>query len=491
MSVENKIRELMNRKLDENFPGMGKNKEDSAPSQGSSQHPEVQQMHKDGMSASKPTNAVNKLAAGAGAKESAPAKQGSSQDASIDLQTTQDNQGKAQAGKAKKQPEVKNTGAGSAPNFTQVADPRSVINQSSSKGNVHKEETEVEELETISEEEYNALSDEEKAGYELVENDSEEVEVITEEEFEALSDEEKEEWEEVELEVEEDDDEELEEGMVKTANKAAKRAFVQKLGNKVSSFSTPRAHVQAGRHELRKEELQQDVLNLFSSETELSEEFKSKAASLFEAVVTARVAHEVEQLQDVLAEEAANTIGELQEELINKVDSYLNYVAEQWLEQNQVAVVDGLRSEITEDFIAGLKVLFKEHYIEVPEEKYDVIGEMQAQIDALTEKLNETMEQAIAINSELAEAKRDAIFTKVTSDLAQTEVEKLRGLVEEIEFENEELFEQKMVVVKNNYFPKSTTSSPIVEETGASNEVETSPTVAKYAELLSRNTFGK
>ncbi len=168
MSVENKIRELMNRKLDENFPGMGKNKEDSAPSQGSSQHPEVQQMHKDGMSASKPTNAVNKLAAGAGAKESAPAKQGSSQDASIDLQTTQDNQGKAQAGKAKKQPEVKNTGAGSAPNFTQVADPRSVINQSSSKGNVHKEETEVEELETISEEEYNALSDEEKAGYELI-----------------------------------------------------------------------------------------------------------------------------------------------------------------------------------------------------------------------------------------------------------------------------------------------------------------------------------
>lgn len=683
MSVENKIRQMMSGKLNENFPGMGKNKEDSAPSQGSSQHPEIQQMHKDGMSASKPSGGVNKLAAGAGAKESAPMKQGSSQDASIDLETTQDNQGKAQASKKGKQTVPTQSGAGSAPNYTNVSDPRSVINQSSSKGNVQKEETEEdEELEVISEEEYNNLSDEEKAEWEEVElveedeDDDEEIEVITEEEYDSLSEEEKAEWEEVEIEDDDEDEDldeaakwrsnpkaydthddpfetraddtdrhgadtykkskadtehgygslhtrpkpqiskktgkitkqsaerlkarikarneevELEEGnaenkakknayidslpskklvkntakylgvdksaarraagrlvsgakmdratAIKTGfhkedideleegnaeNKMKKNAFVKKTGQNAGAFSKSGARndTAAGRASMRpqpnvskidmkdykksgpesywkkkgigtgvhKEEFQQDVMNLFASETELSEDFKNKAVSLFEAVVTARVAHEVEQLQDIIAEEAANVVNEMEEELINKVDAYLNYVAEQWLEQNQVEVVEGLRSEITEDFIAGLKVLFQEHYIEVPEEKYDVIGEMQAQIDELTEKLNETMEQAIVINSELAEAKRDAIFTKVTSDLAQTEIEKLRGLVEEIEFENEEIFEQKMVVVKNNYFPKSsTTLSPIVEEAG-STEISSSPTVAKYAELLSRNTFGK
>jgi hypothetical protein len=238
-----------------------------------------------------------------------------------------------------------------------------------------------------------------------------------------------------------------------------------------------------------KEELSRDVENLFSSEVDLSEEFKNKAASLFEAVVTARVAHEVEKMQDALAEEATEAVVAIHEDMVSKIDSYLSYVAEQWLAANEVAVETGLRAEVTEDFISGLKVLFQEHYIEVPEEKYDVMGEMEAKIEELTAYANESLAKVVELNAELSEAKREVVFSKATSDLAQTEAEKLRGLIEEVEFDNAELFEHKISVIKNNYFPKSTMASPITEEMVETQEV--SGSVAKYAELLSRNTFGK
>jgi len=428
MSVENKIREMMTQKLDEAFPGMGRNKEDKAPSQGSSQTPEVQMMHKGAYNTEGPKSTAS-LQAGSGPKENAPMKQGSSQDATIDLETDQSNQGKAQSAKKAKAPYTTNKGPGSAPNFSTTGDPRSVINQPSSKGNVHQEETDFEEDDAvISEEEFDALSDEEKAEYELIE-------------------------------IEDEEDTEKDETALAEAMEAMK------------------------------ETLAKDVENLFASEVDLSEEFKNKAASLFEAVVTARVAHEVEKMQDALAEEAVQAVVEIHEDMVEKIDAYLSYVAEQWLASNEVAVETGLRAEVTEDFIAGLKVLFKEHYIEVPEEKYDMLGEMENRIEELTAQVNESMTIAVELNAELIEAKREVVFSKATNDLAQTEAEKLRGLIEEVEFDNEELFEQKISVIKNNYFPKSTVSSPINEETVETQEV--SGTVAKYAELLSRNTFGK
>jgi hypothetical protein len=427
MSVENKIREMMAKKLDEAFPGMGNNMETKAPAQGSSQSPEVQMMHK-GAGAEKPANPVNQLQAGAGPKEGGPMKQGSSQDASIDLETDEKNQGKAQASKKAKMPTVSHQGAGAAPNYITVADPSSVINQASSKGNVHQEETEMDENDIISEEEYDSLSDEEKAEYSLIETEIEE----TEEEDET--------------------------------------ALAEAIAN-------------------MKAELAKDVENLFASEVDLSEDFKNKAASLFEAVVTARVSHEVEKMQDALAEQAAQAVVNIHEEMVSNIDAYLSYVAEQWLASNEVAIETGLRAEVTEDFIAGLKVLFKEHYIEVPEEKYDVLGDMQNHIDELTAQVNESLAKAVELNTELNESKREVAFSRATSDLAQTEVEKLRSLVEEVEFGNEELFEQKISVIKNNYFPKSTVSSPITEEVSETQEV--SGTVARYAEMLSRNTFGK
>lgn len=437
-SIENKIREMMNRKAEEvteAFPGMGNNKEASAMAQGSSEKPEIQMMNVSG--AAKPANPVNSLAAGAGAMESKPMAQGSSEQASVDSEDDQDTQGKTQAAKMKKAAELKGQGAGAAPNFTTHADPSSVVNQASSAGNVYKEETEevASEEEFISEEEYNALSDEEKAEYELVE-----------------------------MEMEVSDEVEIEEAEEKMSKK--KEEMMKKM----------------------KEELSKDVENLLSTESELSEEFKTKATSLFEAVVTARVAHEMEIMEDVLAEQAAEVVAEMHQELVDKVDAYLNYVVEQWLEQNAVAIENGLRAEVTEDFIAGLKVLFKEHYIEVPEEKYDVLGEMQAKIEELTAQVNESIAEAVELKQALVESKRDSVFTKVTSDLAQTEAEKLRGLVEEVEFENEELFEQKLTVVKNNYFPKNIVeTAPVTEEQPIVEEV--SGTVAQYAARIARTKF--
>ena len=237
-----------------------------------------------------------------------------------------------------------------------------------------------------------------------------------------------------------------------------------------------------------REELSKDIENLLSTESDISEEFKVKATSLFEAVVTARVAHEMEIMEDLLAEEAVEVIAEMHQELVDKVDAYLSYVAEQWLEQNAVAIEEGLRTEVTEDFIAGLKVLFKEHYIEVPEEKYDVLGEMQAKIEELTAQVNETIAEAVELKKELTESKRDAVFTKVTSDLAQTESEKLRGLVEEVEFENESIFEQKLTVIKNNYFPKNIVEATPISEGEAIVE-ETSGLVAEYAARIARTKF--
>jgi hypothetical protein len=540
MSVENKIREMMTQKLDEAFPGMGRNKEDKAPSQGSSKTPEVEMMHKGAYNSEGP-KATASLSAGSGPKENAAMKQGSSQDATIDLETDQSNQGKAQSAKKAKAPYTTNKGPGAAPNFSNTTDPQSVINQPSSKGNVHREETEFDEDEYMSDEELTeyieSLSEEELDEFlEQLdeENEDDDMIVIDEETFNSLSEEEQAEFEEFDL-----DEVELDEG--NAANKAKKNAYVQSRGEKAidrddlggdgqgehrrgTVFSKmgrmkDKAYTKnglslgnlsvmnnntkkAGRLDLRKEAYEkefwkskgigtgvhrEDVNNLFASEVDLSEEFKEKAASLFEAVVTARVAYEVENLQDVLAEQAAEAVVAIHEDMVSKIDAYLSYVAEQWLAANEVAVETGLRTEVTEDFISGLKVLFAEHYIDVPSEKYNVMDEMQAEIDELTSQVNETVAAAVELNAELIEAKREVAFSRATSDLAQTEVEKLRGLVENVEFENEDLFEHKISVIKNSYFPKSTISSPITEEVIETQEI--SGTVAKYAELLSRNSF--
>lgn len=508
MSVENKIRELMSGKLNEagSYPGMGKTKEEASAMQGSSKKAEVQILNK-GTGAGASVKGSNVLRAGAGAMEKAPARQGSSQDASISTRDTQDTQGKTQSAKAKKQPVPVGRGAGAAPNFVTHVDPSSVINQSSSKGNVYHEEVEeYDEDDFITEEEYDALSDEEQAEYD-------EVELVEEDMYE----EDEEDEDEDEEDEDEEDDKSKKEKMMKKMKKMKEEADLEE--NKRSFFRPPEGFTKKGMRKKHakaeepknttasdmkdtnaerrmvamaaksrmKEELAMDVENLFNSEADLSEDFKAKVASLFEAAVTARVAHEMENIEDILAEAAVEEVANMYEEIVENVDAYLSYVSTQWLQENAIAVESGLRTEITEDFIAGLKVLFQENYIEVPEEKFDVIAAMEEEIAELTEKVNEAMSETIELNSNLEEAKKEIVFSRVTSDLAQTEAEKLFNLIEEVDFENEEIFEEKVTAIKNNFFSRSN-STPIMHSLNeeAPEMEEMSGSIAKYVEVLSR-----
>ena len=232
----------------------------------------------------------------------------------------------------------------------------------------------------------------------------------------------------------------------------------------------------------------QSQLNAIFGEN-LSEEFKAKATSIFEAAVIARVNDEMTKVTDRLEEQAATQLSELKESLVNKIDSYLNYVVEQWMEENSLAVESGLKTEIAEDFIAGLKTLFKEHYIEVPEEKYDVVTEFQTKAESLEAKLNESITDNIALSKELTLLKQTKILDENTKDLADTEAEKLKKLVEGIEFETEDLFREKVAVIKENYFPKAAKTSPeqvLVESSGTSPAAFDDNIMNKYVQAISR-----
>jgi len=226
---------------------------------------------------------------------------------------------------------------------------------------------------------------------------------------------------------------------------------------------------------------------------DLSEDFKNKATSIFEAAVIARVNNEMEKVSTKLEEQMTAQLVEYKDTLVEKVDGYLNYIVEQWMEENKIAVDNGLRTEIAEDFISGLKNLFQEHYIEVPEEKYNVMDELQAKVEKLSDDLNEAINTNIEVSKELSEIKRARIFEEQTKDLASTEVEKLQKLVEGIDLESEELYREKVSVIKENYFPRGVKSSPeqvLIEESGVNNNAEfadDTSVVSRYAQAISRS----
>lgn len=219
----------------------------------------------------------------------------------------------------------------------------------------------------------------------------------------------------------------------------------------------------------------------------LTEDFRAKATSIFEAAVIARVNSEMEKISEELQEQKNAEVEQLKESLVEKIDSFLNYVVEQWMEENELAIERGLRAEIAEDFMKGLQGLFKEHYIEVPEEKYDVLEDLQARVDDLESKLQESVEAKQELAEEIKFLKKETILAEMTGDLADTEVEKLCTLLEGISFESEELFREKVKVVKENYFPKSVKAasedSVLAEET----LTESSDIIQRYAEALGRS----
>lgn len=223
-----------------------------------------------------------------------------------------------------------------------------------------------------------------------------------------------------------------------------------------------------------------------------SDEFKQKATSIFEAAVVARVNNEMEKVVSQIEEQNTAELTEYKEALVEKVDSYMNYIVEQWMEENKLAVENGLRNEITEEFMTGLKVLFKESYIEVPEDKYDVLDDLTNKVETLTAELDETISDNVSLANELTEFRKSSVFEQVTDGLAETEKEKLGKLIEGVEYENDESFAEKVKVIKENYFPKDKVQSPeqtLVEESNTGTqeqEIDSSHPMNKYVQSISR-----
>ena len=244
--------------------------------------------------------------------------------------------------------------------------------------------------------------------------------------------------------------------------------------------------------DMNMEELRRDIASVFTGDTNLSEEFKTQAAAIFEAAVIARVNNEIESITDELAEQAAEEIESIKEALVEKVDSYLGYVVEQWMKDNEIAVDRGLRTEVAEDFMLSLKNLFQEHYFEVPEDKIDVLDDMAAKVDDSTAKLSEAIQANIELKASLDAVMRDRIVETASRDLTATDAEKLAKLLEGVEYDNEKLFEEKVKVVKENYFAKGMPNSPekMLEESvqnGGDATKEVPAHMQRYVQAISRS----
>ena len=237
-------------------------------------------------------------------------------------------------------------------------------------------------------------------------------------------------------------------------------------------------------------DMKEDVAALTEGE-ELTSEFKQKAATVFEAAVKAKLVEEIENLEGEYETKVNEKVSEVKEEIVDKVDAYLNYVVEEWMKENELAIEKGLRNEITEDFIGGLKSLFESHYINVPQEKYDVIESQAAEIEKLKEDYNKSMEKNIELNQKIAESTREEIIKDVSSDLAATEVDKLTGLAEGIEYKDADSFRKSVETLKNSYYPKAkasdTESNEVAEQNAGSPSVNLSESMAAYTAAISKS----
>lgn len=234
--------------------------------------------------------------------------------------------------------------------------------------------------------------------------------------------------------------------------------------------------------------IDEDVNALIEGE-ELSEEFKEKAKTIFEAAIITRVNQIKESLETQYEERLVEEVQEISEALSERVDSYLEYVADEWFNENALAIENGLKEELTESFMTGLKGLFEDHYVSIPEDKYNVLESMVEKLDEMETKLNEQIEKNVSLNKRLAESVADGIFDEISEGLAATQKEKLASLAESVEFESEEEYREKLETLKEAYFP-SKVSSPKAKTESLSEGVDIAPeqisgTMASYLKTLS------
>ena len=239
-------------------------------------------------------------------------------------------------------------------------------------------------------------------------------------------------------------------------------------------------------------DIEEDVNALLEGE-ELSEEFQEKARTIFEAAIRSKVADIREQIQAQYEEELIEQVSSIKNELVERVDSYLEYVADEWIQENALAVEHGLKTEMTESFLAGMKGLFEDHYVTIPEDRYDVIESMVDKLDEMEEKLNEQIERNVALNRRLAESVADVIFADVAEGLALSQKDKLASLAENVEFDSEADYREKLVTLRESYFPTNagtqrSTTENLSEEVSSEETISesVSPMMAAYLETLAR-----
>ena len=255
------------------------------------------------------------------------------------------------------------------------------------------------------------------------------------------------------------------------------------------------AEEEASEEEIVEEEdmtvdVEQDVQALFEGE-ELSEEFQTKARTIFEAAIKEKVSEIKENLQTAYEQALVEEVASVRDELTERVDAYLEYVADEWIQENQLQVESGLKTEMTESFLEGMKSLFEEHYVSVPEDKYDVLESMVDKLDEMESKLNEQIERNVALNQRLAESNSDVILADVSEGLALSQKEKLASLASNVEFESETDYRGKLEKLKESYFPSKTSapsahSETISEGTAVESSKQVSSRMEAYMQTLGR-----
>ena len=253
-----------------------------------------------------------------------------------------------------------------------------------------------------------------------------------------------------------------------------------------------KSHDMEEKKEMMKKKMKEDIDALFADDSTISEEFKSKVSTIFEARVQDRVTQIEEETEERYAGMLEEAVESIKQDLTEKVDDYLSYIVEQWMEENQIAIESGLRSEMTEDFIAGLRNLFAEHYIDVPAEKVDLVDELAGKVEELETKLNEEIERGVSYAKALVESRKKEITAEVCEGLIATQVEKIKTLAESVEFSTEDEYKEKLETIRENYFPsgiKKASESQLQEEVTDGSEkqvVSNDPYVAAVANAISK-----
>ena len=239
---------------------------------------------------------------------------------------------------------------------------------------------------------------------------------------------------------------------------------------------------------ISEEQVQEDLKALVESDANLSEEFKQKASTLFEAAISARIHEEKVKLEEKYISELSEEVESIRSELVEKIDGYLNYVVEQWMEENELAVEQGIRTEIAESFMAQLQQVFVEHYIEVPEGKEDLVDDLSGKVDELEEQLTTATEKSVKLAEELETLKRAQIIAEASEGMVSTAAEKLKSLVEGVDYDDAESFAKKVQIVKEAHFTKGTTvlTEEAQEDSSLTEETTTSPRMSAYMAAISR-----